>query len=99
MFCITIKVVLENKTTYKNVWLPLEFELQFKEFSSIVVIKALLMLGSHYRFLSIDSTSHRQNGRSRVDTCLQKRVLKNYLCAVPDELNMEKEMRGTFIYA
>ena len=57
------------------------------------------MLGSHYRFLSIDSKIHQQKGRSRVDTCLQRIVLENYLCPVPDELNMEKEMLETFICA
>ena len=57
------------------------------------------MLGSHYGFLSTDSKSHRQKGRSRVDTFLQKLVSENYLHAVPDELNMEKEMSETFIYA
>ena len=44
VFCITIKVILEKKTTFKNVWLPLEYELQFKEFSSIVLIKAGMYL-------------------------------------------------------
>jgi len=58
-----------------------------------------LKLGSHYRFSSIDSKSHRQKGRSRVDTCLQKQVFENYLRAVPDEVNMEKEMLETFSYA
>ena len=58
-----------------------------------------VMLGLHYRLLSVVSKSHRQKGRSRVDTCLQKLVLGDYLCAVPDELNMEKEMLETFIYA
>ena len=57
------------------------------------------MLGSHYRFLYIDSKSNRQKGRCRVDTCLQKQLLENYLRAVPDEVNMEKEMLETFIYA
>ena len=60
---------------------------------------SLLMLGSHYRFLSIDSKSLRQKGRSRVDTCLRKQVPENYLRAVPDEVNMEKEILETFIYA
>ena len=55
------------------------------------------MLGSNYRFMSIDSKSHRKIGRSRVDTCPQKLVLANYLCAVPDEVGMEKEMLETFI--
>ena len=55
------------------------------------------MLGSHYRFLPTGSESHRQKGRSRIDTCLQKLVLDNYLRAVSDELNMEKEMLETFI--
>ena len=64
-----------------------------------LIVIHFLMLGSHCRFLSINSKSHRQKGRSRVDTCLQKLVLENYLCAVPDELNMEKEMLETFIYA
>ena len=41
------------------------------------------MLGSHYISLSIDTESHRQKGRSRVDTCPQKPVLENY---VPDEV-------------
>ena len=54
------------------------------------------MLGSHYISLSIDTESHRQKGRSRVDTCPQKPVLENY---VPDEVQMEKEMLETFIYA
>ena len=58
-----------------------------------------LMLGSHYGILSIDSKSHRQKGRSRVDACLQKLVLQNYLRAVTDEVNIEKEMLETFIYA
>ena len=57
------------------------------------------MLGSHCRIFSIDSKSHREKGRSRVDACLQKLVLANYLRAVPDEVNMEKEMLETFIYA
>ena len=57
------------------------------------------MLGSHYRFLSIDSKSHRQEGRTRKDTCLQKLVLENYLRVVSDELNMGKEMLETFICA
>ena len=55
------------------------------------------MLGSHYILLSIDSESHRQKGRSRIDTCLQKLELENYLHAVTDEINMEKEMLETFI--
>ena len=59
----------------------------------------LLMLGSHYRFLSIDSKSHRQKGRSRVDTCVQKTSVGKLFYAVPDELNMEKEMCEAFIYA
>ena len=57
------------------------------------------MLGSHCRFLSIDSKSHRKKGGSRVDACLQKLVLENYLRAVPDEVNMEQEMLEAFIYA
>jgi len=57
------------------------------------------MLGSHYISSSIDTESHRQKGRSRVDTCPQKPVLENYLHAVPDEVQMEKEMLETFIYA
>ena len=55
------------------------------------------MLGSHHRFLSIDSKSHRHKGRSRIDICLRKLVLEKYLRVVPDELNMEKEMLETFI--
>ena len=55
------------------------------------------MLRSHYRFLSKDSKCHRQKGRIRIDTCLQKLVLANYVCTVPDELNMEKEMLERFI--
>ena len=54
-----------------------------------------VMLGSHYRFLFLDSKSRRQKGRSRVDTCLPKLVLESYLLAVPDEVNMEKEMLET----
>ena len=57
------------------------------------------MLGSHYRFLSIDAKRHRQKGRSRLDTCLQKLVSENYLRAVLDEVSMEKEMPETFINA
>ena len=30
-----------------------------------------IMLGSHYRFLSIDSESHRRKERSLIDTSLQ----------------------------
>ena len=58
-------------------------------------LKPQLMLDSHHRFLSIDSNSHRKKGRSRIDTCLLKQVLENYLRAVPDELNIEKEMLET----
>jgi len=57
------------------------------------------MLGSHYKLLLIDAESHRQNGRSRIDTCLLKLVLENYLRAVPDELNMEKDTLESFICA
>ena len=57
------------------------------------------MLGSNYRFMSIDSKSHRKIGRSRVDSYLQKQVLENYLRALPNEVNIEKEMPETFIYA
>ena len=57
-----------------------------------------IILGSHCRSLSIDSKSHRKKGRGRIDTCLQKQVLENYLRAAPDEVNMEKEMLETFIY-
>ena len=58
--------------------------------TAILLFMSRLMLGSHYRFLSIGSKIHRQKGRNRVDTCLQKQLLENYLCAVPDKLNMEK---------
>ena len=57
------------------------------------------MLGSHCRFLSIDSKSHRRKFKSRIDTCLQEQVLENYLHAVPDELNVRKEMLEALICA
>ena len=57
------------------------------------------MLDSHYRFLSIDLESCRKKGRNRVDTCLQKLVLEDYLCAVPEELRMEKKMLEIFLCA
>ena len=57
----------------------------------------LIMPGSHYRFLTIDSQSHQQKGRSWIEICLKKIVLGNYLSAVPYELNMEKEMLEIFI--
>ena len=57
------------------------------------------MLGSHCRFLSIDSKSHRRKLKSRIDTCLQEQVLENYLRAVPDELNVRKEMLEALICA
>ena len=34
-----------------------------------------------------------------MDTCLQELVLENCLYAVPDELNMEKEIIDAFICA
>ena len=64
-------------------WVPIYCEQSLWEFNwSPFVVSCspfLLMLGSHYRFLSIYSKSHRQKGRSGVDTCLQKLVLENYL--------------------
>ena len=56
------------------------------------IYSGYLMLGSHDRFLSIDSESHRRKGRNQIDTCLQSLVLSNYLRAVPDKINMGKEM-------
>ena len=57
------------------------------------------MLGSHCRIISVDSKSHQQKGRGLVDTRLQKHLLENYMRAVPDEVNIEKEMLETFIHA
>ena len=61
-----------------------------KQYDILSFLFLAIMLGSHYRFLSIASKSHRQKGRSQIDTCVQKQLLENYLRAVPDELNMEK---------
>ena len=72
-------------------------ELLLLKESNLLKLRPCLLLGSHYRSLSIDLKSHRQKGRSRVDTCLRKPVLGNYLRAVPDVVNMEKEMLETFI--
>jgi len=52
----------------------------------------LLLQGSQYRLLFIDS-------ESRIDTCLQKLGWENYLSAEPDELNMKEEMLETFVCA
>ena len=70
-----------------------------RQFSVDIMLDCYIMLGSHYRLLSMDSKSHRQKGRSQGDTSLQKLVLENYLRAVSDEVNMEKEMLDTLIYA
>ena len=53
--------------------------IRLRSLHSLTSLVKQVMLGSHYGFLPIDSKSHRQKGRSRVDTCLQKLVLENNL--------------------